>query len=108
MKLPEDKPLQETLRRWKVSTPLPPRFQENVWRRIEQAEARPTWTFGDWWQAWLTRAFASRALALSYVTALLMVGLAVGYWQGRAQEQRLDNQLAAKYVQSVSPSQTVQ
>ena len=39
MNLPEnDRGLSEELRRWTVTTPLPPRFREGVWQRIASAE----------------------------------------------------------------------
>ena len=34
-----DEPLDAVLRGWKVDSALPPRFQEQVWRRIARAEA---------------------------------------------------------------------
>jgi hypothetical protein len=37
----EDEPLRALLKEWKAKPSLPPRFQEQVWRRIEQAEAEP-------------------------------------------------------------------
>ncbi|HWD18303.1 MAG TPA: hypothetical protein VHB20_03415 [Verrucomicrobiae bacterium] len=102
MKPGDDKVLHKELARWKAGPPLPPRFQENVWRRIEQAEAaRP----GPWWRGWLEEVFARRAVALSYMTILLALGLGAGYWHGRAEQRLTQAQLAERYVRTVAPYQ---
>ena len=43
-----DDALRNVLKEWRTDASLPPRFQEAVWRRIEQAERTPatTATFG--------------------------------------------------------------
>jgi hypothetical protein len=105
MNLPEDQPLSDLLRQWKVSQPVPPRLREGVWRRIAHAEAQQERTLARWWKAWLTGMFAKPALAVSYVTVLLAVGLTAGYFQGEARQHRVNDELAARYVQSLDPYQ---
>jgi hypothetical protein len=100
----EDKSLHKLLGQWKMNAPLPPRFQEGVWRRIEQPP--PTAGLRELWWSWLERVFARKPVALVYVSALLLLGLAAGYVNGQAHEQRLNAQLAAKYVQSLDPYET--
>ena len=82
---------------------LPPRFQEQVWRRIAQAEA-PAPAQG-WTQVaqWIARAFAQPSLAVSYATALLVAGLLAGYLQGRQDNNRAQHELSTRYVQMMSP-----
>lgn len=97
-----DQTLSRVLRRWKVPAQLPPRFQEQVWRRIEQSESperAPVWK--ELWQR-LTAALARPSLAVSYVTVLLLAGLLTGYWQARVTRAQVDETMGARYVQTVS------
>ena len=94
---PDDAKLSALLRQSRSSPALPPRFQENVWRRIEDTEApvRP--------ESWLD---ALAALILrprfAYATAavLLAAGLFAGTLEGR-QAARHDAQV--NYLALVAP-----
>ncbi len=103
MKSPENDPLRAWLRQWRIAEPLPPRFKEQVWRRIEQTEAAGKASAWEFLQGWMESIFARKAVALAYVTVLLAAGLIAGYASGQAREQRGNAQLAARYVQSVDP-----
>jgi hypothetical protein len=96
-----DPPLSNLLGQWKVDATLPPRFQENVWRRIAQKEAkaspRPSFL------SWLEAAFKHPALVASYVTVLLFIGLTTGYVRGHDKTMREQSQERTLYVQSVDP-----
>jgi hypothetical protein len=97
-----DEALRRVLREWKVEAQLPPRFQEQVWRRVERNEspqATPKW-LGLWQR--LSTALARPSLAVSYVTVLLLAGLLAGYWQARATRAQVDETMGARYVQMVS------
>jgi len=96
--------LEQTLQEWHVTTPLPPRFQEQVWRRIERAEV-PSISTLDAFRAWLASTFARPAFALGYVSVLLAAGLAFGFVQAVGKAALLDRQLEARYVQSIDPYQ---
>ena len=101
-----DERLKDALRTWSVQTPLPPRFQENVWRRIEAAERQqqvpsPLSIFRNW----LERAFARPAVAVAYVSAFALVGLTLGFKQAQSQSVNLESRLGLRYVQSVDPYQ---
>lgn len=103
-----DEHLRSLLREWVVDAPLPPRFQEQVWQRIERAGARPTLL--TLWRSTLLalqRSLARPKLAFSYVTVLLAVGVAAGSWAAQIQSSRLDTALGLRYVQSVDPYKTV-
>jgi hypothetical protein len=100
-----DQPLNEVLVQWKVESSLPPRFQEQVWRRIETAEARKPEGSLTVVLRWLDAAFRRPALALSYVTVLLFVGLGIGYWQAQDKTAQSESKWQALYVQSVDPYQ---
>jgi hypothetical protein len=103
MNAPENESLRKMLGEWKIDKPLPPRFQQEVWRRLEQRAQTPTvW---ETWQTWLENIFAKKSVTLSYVTVLLLAGLTVGYLHGKAHEQSWRAQLAQQYVQSIDPEQ---
>ena len=92
-----DPQLASLLREARPSPALPPRFQQNVWRRIEDAEAPAN---AD---SWLD-AFASLILrprfALAAAAIVLLAGILVGTAEGR-QMARHDAQM--NYLASVMP-----
>ncbi len=101
-----DEQLRTLLREWKVDAPLPLRFQEQVWQRIERADARPKTAL---WPALLRLAdvlLPRPKLALAYASVLLVVGVAAGSWAAQIQSNRLDAALGLRYVQSVDPYQS--
>jgi hypothetical protein len=101
-----DGPLRQALRQWTVDTPLPPRFEEDVWRRIARAEARPKTTF---WVRLVS--LAQMALppkvAYSYAAIVLLLGVVGGAWAAQRETNRLDTALGSRYVQSIDPYQKV-
>lgn len=102
-------PLCKVMSEWRVTEPLPPRFQERVWRRIQQVEAsanpEPTTTLWSVCMAWLATTLPRPALALAYISVLLVGGMAGGYWQAQQTTAHLDEELGMRYVQSVDPFQ---
>ena len=103
---PEDEGrLREVLAIWKVDATPPPRFEERVWKRIEQRETQPT--VGAWAQLLnqIAASLAKPRLAVSYVTILLAAGLLVGFWQGQLAKARAAENLSARYVQLLDPYQ---
>jgi hypothetical protein len=100
-----DESLRRALREWRVETPLPPSFQEAVWRRIELNDKQ-----SSNWTLLLTRllgAIAKPSLAMSYLMVLLLAGILAGYWQARVTNAHAEEQLSARYVQVVDPYQTL-
>jgi hypothetical protein len=100
-----DPTLHKLLREWEVSETLPPRFQERVWQRLARREAQQS---GSLWGLLLERftsALARPSLAVSYVTMLLLLGLATGYWQAHQQNVQAAASLGARYVQMLDPYQ---
>lgn len=93
-----DAELSALLRESRVSSSLPPRFQESVWRRIEAAES-PVKS-----ESWLD-ALAALVLRpkLAFVTAaiLLFAGVSLGTHEG-SQTARQDAQ--ARYLAAVAPN----
>src|SRR6266478_660988 len=70
--------LHRALREWEIKEPLPPRFGERVWQRIARQEVQAPTGFWTQLSNWVARAMARPALAVSYVTLLLVAGLAAG------------------------------
>ncbi len=95
---PSDTRIRETLRAARPSPPLPPRFQENVWRRIEDAEAPAK--SGSWLDALAALVLQPR-FAFATVAGLVLAGVLLGTYQG-AQAARQDAQ--ARYVAMVAPN----
>jgi hypothetical protein len=101
-----DAALQEVLQEWVVDAPLPPRFQEQVWQRLTQAETRPSLL--TLWRSTLLALQGSLCrpkLASSYVAVLLAVGVAAGSWAAQKHNSRLEASLESRYLQSVDPYQ---
>ena len=79
-------PLSKILGDWKVTAPLPPRFQESVWQRIERAQIATGATANIWvvFATWIEKVLLRPAMAAAYLTVLLGAGGAVGWVQGLA------------------------
>ncbi len=106
-----DAALSSILRDWCVNTTLPPRFQERVWQRLARGESRPAatpWSRLGGMTAWVNAALSQPALAVGYVTILLLAGLAAGYWQARVADARTSAALGSRYVQMMDPFQAPQ
>ncbi|MBA4149625.1 MAG: hypothetical protein H0X66_16055 [Verrucomicrobia bacterium] len=99
----EDEALSKALGAWRVNEALPPRFQERVWSRIEQAETVRTLSFWEQVSAWVNDAFAKPAVAVAYMSVLLIIGLTAGYVKANSQQTKLNGELAGRYVQAIDP-----
>jgi hypothetical protein len=102
-----DPSLRALLREWKPQASLPPRFQEQVWRRIERAETAPapSVSLATVFANWIANRLPKPALATAYVTVLLVVGASVGWSQARQETARVTGELSARYAQAVDPYQ---
>ena len=94
---PADPQISALLRESRVSPSLPPRFQQNVWRRIEDAEApaKPA----SWLDALAAMILRPR-FAVAAAAVLLLAGVSAGTLEGR-QVARHDAQMT--YLASVAP-----
>lgn len=102
-----DPALRAVLREWAVTEPLPPRFQAQVWKRIESAEALPV-TSGSPWTCltdWVNALLPRPAFALACATVLLLVGGAAGWAQARHEAGHVGDELEARYLRVVDPYQ---
>ena len=99
----KDRAQDKVLKQWVVDAPLPPRFQEQVWRRIARTEARPAPTLWASLRRLIEVALPQPKFAYSYVAALLVLGVAAGSWAAQRETNRLGVALGSRYVQSVDP-----
>jgi hypothetical protein len=81
----------------RVSPSLPPRFQENVWRRIEDAEAPAR---AESWMDALAALVLRPRFAYAAAAVLLLAGIFTGTFEGR-QAVRHDAQI--NYLAAVAP-----
>jgi hypothetical protein len=96
---PADEKLGVLLRESRLSPSLPPRFQENVWRRIEDAQA-PAKSSVTWLEALVALMLRPR-FAYAALAALMLAGISLGAYSG-AQSARHDAE--ARYIASVAPN----
>ena len=94
---PDDPKLDALLRESRVCPSLPPRFQENVWRRIEAGEAPAG---SESWVDSLAALILRPRFAYATVAVLMVVGMSVGALEGR-QAARHDAQM--NYIAAVAP-----
>ncbi len=94
---PDAARLAALLRPARISPALPPRFQQNVWHRIEATElaVRPE----SWLDALAALVLRPR-LAFAFASVLLVAGVLLGARDG-VQAARHDAQM--RYVSSVAP-----
>src|SRR2546423_250009 len=100
-----DEALHKVLREWRTNTSLPPRFQEEVWGRIERAQAP---TAPSAWAViihWIGAVLPRPALAASYVAVLLAIGVTVGWAQAGEEPARVKDDLGQGYVRVLDPYQ---
>ena len=95
---PNDTKLSVLLRESRLSPSLPPRFQESVWRRIENAEAPVK---SESWLDALAALILRPRFAFATVAVLMFAGILLGTHEG-SQTARQDAQ--ARYIASVAPN----
>jgi len=96
-------PVRKLLQEWKVTTPLPPRFQEQVWQRIESSEQQAVRSVRAVIAHWVGTVLPRPALAVSYVAILLTIGVTVGWTQARQEAARVKDELGQRYVRVLDP-----
>ena len=95
---PDDAQFSALLRESRATPTLPPRFQQNVWRRIEDAEA--PMKSASWLDALATLILRPR-LAFATIAVLMLAGVLLGSHDG-VQTARHDAQ--ARYLAAVAPN----
>jgi hypothetical protein len=90
-----DERLGRVLREARPQPGLPPRFQQNVWRRIEQPDTRNSPAS---WVEILAALFLKPRFALTTICAVLVAGALLGSWTGSAEARQVAQE---RYVASV-------
>lgn len=101
----KDPELSRLLSEWKDLPPLPGRFREQVWRRIENTETAPPARgvrVRDWLAGLLTL-LPRPALAAAYLGSLLLLGGGLGWTHARKDTERVNLELGIRYAQTVDP-----
>lgn len=97
---PDDRPLRNLLGAARPEPPLPPGFQESVWRRLDGSRApqpnRPAAVWLDRLAEWLLRP----GPALAGIAAMLAAGTVIGVVQGANLAGEVAKQ---RYLGAVSP-----
>jgi hypothetical protein len=93
----DDPRLGALLREARFAPDLPPRFQQNVWRRIEDADAPVK---SDAWLEAFVNLILRPRFALAAVAVVLVAGVVAGTLEGR-QAARKDAEM--NYLASVAP-----
>ncbi len=100
----DERTLDGWLREWRVAgAPLPPRFQADVWRRIEAAEGRARAGVGNRLLTLLNESLPRPRVAFAYLAALLVAGAAAGSLTAQRQAGHWTSELSERYVQSIDP-----
>ena len=98
---PNEARLRDLLRGARPAPPLPPRFQEAVWRRIEKAEAPSEATSPVAWLDRLVERLLRPRFALAGITALLLVSGVAGVLSGTETAKQTAQ---ARYLSAVAPN----
>jgi hypothetical protein len=93
-----DAKFREALRAARPSPSLPPRFQENVWRRIEDAEVPAK---SDSWLDALAALVLRSRFACATAAALVLAGVLLGTYQGAQNAKQTE---LARYLAVVAPN----
>jgi hypothetical protein len=95
---PDDAKLSSLLRESRGSPALPPRFQQNIWRRIEDAAAPAK---ADSWLDALVALILRPRFALATAAVLLVAGGLLGTREGSLAAK---HEAQARYVAYVAPN----
>jgi hypothetical protein len=96
-----DAKLSTLLRASRVAPTLPPRFQEGVWRRIEEAAAPVKVTGGIAWLDALAALVLRPRFALATAAVLIVAGAMLGMREGN---QMAKQDAQARYLAVVAPN----
>lgn len=97
----DDARLGTLLRESRLTPSLPPRFQENVWQRIERAEESKPSTGRAAWLETLATWILKPQLAFAVAAVLVVMGVGLGWNSG---EQLARSEAQARYLATVAPN----
>ena len=97
--------LSKLLKEWRTEAPLPPRFQEGVWRQIERSQTLPASSTWNVFTHWIGTMLPRPALAASYLAILIVGGATVGWTHANQESTKVKGELHERYLQTVDPYQ---
>lgn len=97
----EETRLRLLLRQGRPAPPLPPRFEQSVWRRIQHAEAKGGLGGVIAWLDALVERLLSPRLAVAGVTALVVIGTVAGVISGLNSAKHVAQE---RYLTAVAPN----
>jgi hypothetical protein len=100
-----DQQLSKLLSKWRVNAALPPRFQEQVWERIDNADRQSSSVWMSIWNL-MTIEAARPTFAVAYVALLISVGVIAGGNRGHSKAEHVKSDMQLRYIQMVDPYQT--
>ena len=100
-----DEALRKVLKEWRVEAPLPPRFQVQVWRRIERVHSTSAPGLMGVLSRWIAITMPRRGLAVAYLAGLLAIGITAGWVNARHETARVNHELGERYVRLLDPYQ---
>jgi hypothetical protein len=98
---PNDAKLGTLLRASRAGPALPPRFQEGVWRRIEESDAPAPASGGFAWLDALAALVLRPRFALAAATVMIVAGATLGLREGN---QAAHQDALARYLAVVAPN----
>ena len=98
---PKDSRLSALLRESRLAPPLPPRFQENVWKRIERSEAPAASRAASNWLEALAGYLLRPRFALAAAMVMIVAGSAFGVRDGNLMAR---HEAQARYLAVVAPN----
>ena len=98
---PEDMKLSTLLRASRASPSLPPRFQEEVWRRIEESDALARPASGSGWLDSLATLVLRPRFAFTTAVMLIIAGALFGAQVGSQAARR---EAQERYITAVAPN----
>jgi hypothetical protein len=98
-----DPALKRLLNTWHVDTVLPAGFSNSLWLRLARIDDSAGASIADGLRRWLSEVFLRPRWSLGYATILLGAGLLGGYLVAREQNQRFNQHMEQRYVQSINP-----
>ena len=98
-----DQALGRLLKEWRAEAPLPLHFREEVWRRIQGAQAPAAPSAQTVIAHWIGALLPRPALAASYLAILLAIGGTAGWTRARQETARVKGELGERYIRVLDP-----
>ena len=98
-----DDALNSVLREWRLATPIPPRFQERVWERIQRVEMPAAAGAPGGFRRMLEVLLPRPQFSAFFLVIVLGLGIGAGSWAAQVRTNRLQAVLGSRYLGSLDP-----